>query len=372
MMHAGSAGARPPGGHFWPGKRVFLTGHTGFKGGWLALWLRRLGAQVTGYSLEPPTRPNLFELACVARNVDSVIGDVRDYDRLARAMRSARPEVVFHLAAQPLVRQSYVDPRGTYATNVLGTVNLLEAVRSTPGVRAALIVTSDKCYENREPTSGYRETDRLGGHDPYSSSKACAELVTQSFRDAFFSSPGDGALAAIASARAGNMIGGGDWAEDRLIPDCVRAALERRPVRIRHPGAVRPWQHVLDPLDGYLRLAERLAQDGRAWAEAWNFGPEEADARTVRWLVERFAQRWGASASWEPDRQTHPVETTMLTLDSSKARQRLGWRPAWHIEQALERTVAWYKTHASGGDLLAFTLAQIEEFEGAQRLEPAT
>jgi len=294
---------------FWSGRRVFLTGHTGFKGGWLALWLGKLGAQVTGYSLEPPTKPSLFELARVAESARSVIADVRDIAKLEQTMAAARPEVVFHLAAQSLVRQSYTDPVGTYATNVVGTANVLDIVRRTRSVKAVVNVTSDKCYENRESASGYRESDRLGGHDPYSNSKACAELVTQAFRDSFFA-PGNstGSRVALASARAGNVIGGGDWATDRLLPDFVRAILEKRPVRIRHPEAVRPWQHVLDPLAGYLRLAERLAVEGERWAEGWNFGPEESDARNVRWMVERLTQLWGDGASWEFDNAAHPTK----------------------------------------------------------------
>lgn len=348
----------------WSGKSVFVTGHTGIKGGWLALWLMRLGARVSGYSLAPPTTPSLYETARVAEGMRSVIADLRDLERLAGAMREAQPEVVFHLAAQSLVRHSYVDPVGTYATNVLGTAHILEAIRRTPSVRAAVIVTTDKCYENLEWSRGYREDDRLGGRDPYSNSKACAELVTQAFRDSFFSE-GQARRVAVASARAGNVIGGGDWAVDRLLPDFVRAIAEARPVRIRRPGAVRPWQHVLDPLSGYLRLAERLLGDGERWAEGWNFGPDDADAKDVKWVIERFSRLWGEGARWEVDGGDHPHEANTLRLDISKARQRLGWRPTWDIERALERTVAWYRACARGADPRAVTLEQISEFETA-------
>lgn len=356
----------------WAGRKVFLTGHTGFKGAWLALWLGRLGARVTGYALQPPSAPSLFELARVREGMRSVIADVRDPGRLVQEMSGAEPEVVFHLAAQSLVRHSYAEPVETYAVNVMGTANVLDAVRRVPSVRTAVIVTTDKCYENLETTRGYRESDRLGGHDPYSNSKACAELVTQSFRDSFFSGAKAGGVG-IASARAGNVIGGGDWAADRLLPDFVRAIVAGRPVRVRRPEAVRPWQHVLDPLSGYLRLAERLLADGKRWGEGWNFGPDESDARNVRWVVERFTQLWGDGARWEADPGPHPHEAGMLRLDISKARERLGWRPTWDIERALERTVAWYRAQAKGGDARELALAQIEDFEMAsKRLEPAT
>jgi CDP-glucose 4,6-dehydratase len=356
----------------WAGRSVFLTGHTGFKGGWLALWLARLGARVTGYSLQPPTKPNLFELTHVQGSTNSVIADVRDLDCLAKEMRESQPEVVFHLAAQSLVRHSYAEPIDTYAVNVMGTANVLEAVRRTPSVRAVVIVTTDKCYENREWAWGYRENDRLGGHDPYSNSKACAELVTQAFRDSFFSGTQVHPVA-VASARAGNVIGGGDWALDRLLPDFVRAIMEGRPVRIRRPDAVRPWQHVLDPLSGYLRLAERLLAEGERWAEGWNFGPDHADARNVKWVVERFTRLWGGDARWEADSGAHPHETGMLRLDISKARQKLGWRPTWDVERALERTVEWYRSYAKGADVKALTAAQIADFEVQSKLlEQAT
>ena len=344
----------------WSGKPVFLTGHTGFKGAWLALWLARLGARVTGYALNPPSNPSLFERARVADGMQSVIADLSDLPKLAAEMQRAQPEVVFHLAAQSLVRRSYADPVATYATNVLGTAHLLEAVRRTPSVRAVVVVTTDKCYENNEWAWGYRETDRLGGRDPYSNSKACAELVTQAFRDSFFTA--GARRVAVASARAGNVIGGGDWAEDRLVPDFVRATLKGEPVRIRRPDAVRPWQHVLDPLHGYLLLAEKLLAEGERWAQGWNFGPDERDARNVRWVADRFVSLWGGAARWEQDRGEHPHEAAMLRLDISKARQVLGWRPAWDVERALERTVQWYNAHAGGADARSLVLEQIDAF----------
>ena len=355
--------APPRAGGSWDGRPVFLTGHTGFKGAWLSLWLARLGARVTGYALAPPSVPSLFALARVHERVRSVIADLSDVERLAAEMLAAQPEVVFHLAAQSLVRRSYADPVGTYATNVLGTAHVLEAVRRTPSVRAAVIVTTDKCYENREWPWGYREADRLGGRDPYSNSKACAELVTQAFRDSFFSA--DARRVAIASARAGNVIGGGDWASDRVVPDFVRAIVKGEAVHIRRPEAVRPWQHVLDPLHGYLCLAEKLLDEGERWAQAWNFGPEESNARSVKWLVERFTDLWGPPARWQHDGGEHPHEAGMLRLDISKARQELGWRPAWDVERAMERTAHWYRAQANGADALALTLEQINEFESA-------
>ncbi|HEX5707257.1 MAG TPA: CDP-glucose 4,6-dehydratase [Pyrinomonadaceae bacterium] len=362
---------------FWQGRRVFVTGHTGFKGSWLSLWLGRLGAHVTGYSLAEPTSvPALFDVARVSEVMtSSLAGDVRDLDALARAMSEARPEVVIHMAAQSLVRRSYTDPVGTYATNVLGTVNTLEAARRAEGVRAVLVVTSDKCYENREWVWAYREEDALGGHDAYSNSKACAELVTAAYRRSFFdagahagqpaaSSPG---TAAVASARAGNVIGGGDWAEDRLLPDIFRAASEGREVRIRNPGAVRPWQHVLEPLSGYLLLAERLCGERRAeFAEGWNFGPREEDARTVAWVVERITEKWDGEGApkWASDADAaHPHEARYLRLDCAKARERLHWRPRWTIEQALDATVEWYRAHDAGADARRLCAEQIDEYQ---------
>lgn len=348
---------------FWHGRRVFITGHTGFKGGWLALWLQRLGAEVTGFALTPATTPNLFTLARVGEGMDSRIGDVRDAAALAATMRAARPEIVFHLAAQALVRTGYHAPVETYATNVMGTVHLFEAVRQTPSVRAVVNVTSDKCYDNREWLWGYREIEPLGGADPYSSSKACAELVTGAYRNAYF--PPERYAehgVAIASARAGNVIGGGDWAADRLVPDILRAIAAGEPARIRHSDAIRPWQHVLEPLAGYLMLAERLTEFGCAYAEAWNFGPAEDDTQPVRWIVERLTQAFGEGARWQLDTAPQPHEAHYLKLDSAKTRSRLGWRPRWNLTQALEAVVSWQLAHAAGEDLRQVCGRQIDAY----------
>ncbi|WP_226941194.1 CDP-glucose 4,6-dehydratase [Janthinobacterium violaceinigrum] len=349
---------------FWAGKRVFLTGHTGFKGGWLSLWLQQLGAEVTGYALEAPTVPSLFEVANVARGMRSVIGDVRDGDAVKRAMAVARPEIVIHMAAQPLVRYSYVNPVETYATNVMGVVNLLEAVRATPGVRAVVNVTSDKCYENREWPWGYRENEAMGGYDPYSNSKGCAELVTAGYRSSFFNAEKYSEHGiALGSGRAGNVIGGGDWALDRLIPDMLRAIGASEPVMIRNPHAIRPWQHVLEPLSGYLTLAEKLYLEGPLHAEGWNFGPHDTDAKPVEWIIERMTQEWGAGASWLLDGQDHPHEATYLKLDCSKARGQLGWYPRWDIGETITKIVEWHKACDQGADMREMTLAQITTYQ---------
>ena len=349
---------------FWQGKRVFLTGHTGFKGGWLSLWLQQLGADVTGYALEAPTTPSLFEVANVAHGMQSVIGDVRDGDAIKRAMASASPDIVIHMAAQPLVRYSYVNPVETYSTNVMGVVNLLEAVRATPGVRAVVNVTSDKCYENREWPWGYRENEAMGGYDPYSNSKGCAELVTAGYRSSFFHTDKYAEHGvALGSARAGNVIGGGDWALDRLIPDMLRAIGAGEPVLIRNPHAIRPWQHVLEPLSGYLTLAEKLYTEGTVHAEGWNFGPHDTDAKPVEWIIERMTQEWGAGASWSRDGQDHPHEATYLKLDCSKARGQLGWHPRWDIGQTIAKIVEWHKACDQGADMRAMTLAQIATYQ---------
>ena len=348
---------------FWAGKKVFVTGHTGFKGSWLCLWLQQLGAEVTGYALQPPTNPSLFEVAQVAQGMHSLIGDIRDGEALVRAMQATAPDIVIHMAAQPLVRYSYVAPVETYATNVMGTVHLLEAVRQTPTVRAVVNVTSDKCYENREWVWGYRENEAMGGYDPYSSSKGCAELVASAYRNSFFN-PQDYAKhgVAVASARAGNVIGGGDWAEDRLIPDIMRAIVQSTPVSIRNPHAIRPWQHVLEPLSGYLVLAQKLYQEGVAYAEGWNFGPNDADAKPVQWIVAQLTQHWGEGASWVLDDGDHPHEAHYLKLDCSKAKARLDWQPRWSLNEALEKIIAWHKAEVQGEDMNAKTLAQIAEF----------
>jgi len=348
-------------GGFWRDKKVFLTGHTGFKGGWLSLWLQSLGAQVQGFALEPPTEPNLFTAAQVGAGMGSTIGDIRELDVLRASMRAFAPDIVLHLAAQPLVRASYDDPVGTYATNVMGTVHVLESVRATPSVRAVVVVTTDKCYENREWAWGYREDEPMGGHDPYSNSKGCAELVTSAYRASFLGA----SKVAVATARAGNVIGGGDWAVDRLVPDLLRAFERGAPAVIRHPGAVRPWQHVLEPLAGYLELAQALWENGDAYAEGWNFGPRDEDARPVRWIVERLARAWGPDARWELDARAQVHEAQMLKLDISKARQRLHWTPRWTLAEALDRIVAWHQAWRRNDDVRAACLADIVDYSKA-------
>lgn len=347
----------------WRGRRVFLTGHTGFKGSWLALWLAQMGAKVCGYALDPETQPNLFTIAGLGKAIQDVRGDIRDYARLESAMSNFAPEVVFHLAAQPLVRRSYLDPLGTYATNVLGTANLLEAVRQTPTVQAVVCVTTDKCYENQEWAWPYRETDPLGGHDPYASSKACAEIVVAAFRSSFFSpKSGSSQRTGVATARAGNVIGGGDWSEDRLVPDLVRGFVERRPVAIRCPGAIRPWQHVIEPLYGYLVLADCLLTDRERFSGAFNFGPSEKDDWAVSRVADRMAQIWGDGAAWVSDSAAGVHESAILKLDSSKARAELDWRPRLDLETALDWAVSWYRDWQKGADMHAITRAQISEY----------
>lgn len=348
---------------FWHCKRVFLTGHTGFKGGWLSLWLQSMGAEVYGYALNPPTEINLFSVAEVGKNMaSSVIADIREADRLSQAMQSAKPEVVFHLAAQPLVRYSYVQPTETYAVNVMGTVNVLEAVRQTLGVRAVVNVTTDKCYENREWAWGYRENEAMGGLDPYSSSKGCAELVTSAYRRSFLEPAG----IALASARAGNVIGGGDWAADRLVPDFLRAMDAGKILEIRSPQSTRPWQHALEPLAGYLLLAERLYTDGMTFAEGWNFGPVDEDAQPVRWIVERLAEM-RKDVKWQCDEKPQPHEANYLKLDSSKAHTQLGWHPRWRLRDALEKTLQWHEAWRRAEDMRSVTLAQIADYQSTTR-----
>jgi CDP-glucose 4,6-dehydratase len=352
---------------FWRGKRVLLTGHTGFKGSWMALWLQSMGAQVVGYALAPPTHPSLFEEAGVAVGMTSVIGDIRDLASVRAVVAEHRPEIVFHMAAQPLVRYSYAEPVETYATNVMGTVNLLEAVRLTPGVKAVVNITTDKCYENREWVWAYRENEPMGGYDPYSSSKGCAELVTSAYRQSFFNeSDYVRHGVAIASVRAGNVIGGGDWAQDRLIPDILAAFEQGRVVHIRNPNAVRPWQHVLEPLRGYLTLAERLYCDGVTYAEGWNFGPNEQDAMPVGWIVDTMTTLWGDGARSQIDAGDHPHEATYLKLDISKARARLGWQPVLRLEPALRMIIDWSRQRQGGADVRALTLAQIHAYQDKQ------
>lgn len=349
---------------FWHGRRVLVTGHTGFKGSWLSLWLRVLGAEICGIALPPITEPSLFRLANVADETRSEITDICDLDGVKSIFQEHQPEVVFHLAAQSLVRKSYEDPVGTYAANVMGTVSLLEAVRSCSSVRAVVVITTDKCYENREWVWPYRETDRLGGHDPYSNSKACVELVVSAYRDSFFP-PAQFASrgVAIASARAGNVIGGGDWAKDRIIPDAIRAFAEGDVLQIRNPRAIRPWQHVLEPLRGYLLLAQRLLEDGVKYGGAWNFGPEGTDAKPVEWIIQELASNWGGNPTWEMDRQAHPHEAQTLQLDWSKALHLLEWRPILPLKQALQLTADWYRRWNSGEDVRVLTLDQIRYYQ---------
>ena len=351
---------------FWRGKRVLLTGHTGFKGGWLSLWLQEMGAEVTGLALPAPTTPSLFEVARVGERMTSVLGDIRDLELVSAVFATCRPEIVFHLAAQPLVRYSYGAPVETYATNVMGTVHVLEAARQTAGVRAIVNITSDKCYENREWPWGYRENDPMGGYDPYSNSKGCAELVAAAYRNSYFN-PAEHARhgVALATARAGNVIGGGDWAADRLIPDILRAIEAGYPVNIRSPHAIRPWQHVLEPLHGYLTLAEKLHDEGSAYAEGWNFGPSDDDAKPVQWIVEHLTRAWGEGAAWQLDTQPQPHEAHYLKLDCSKARMQLGWQPRWNLARALHSIIDWHKAMRQHADMRAICLSQIAEY--AQR-----
>jgi CDP-glucose 4,6-dehydratase len=348
---------------FYAGKKVFLTGHTGFKGSWFCLWLHSLGAEVTGYALEPPTDPSLYELCSVDKSIKSTIADIRDGSALAKAMLAAQPEIVIHMAAQPLVRDSYKMPVETYAVNVMGTVNLFEAVRQCKSVKAAINVTTDKCYENKEWIWGYRENEPLGGYDPYSNSKACSELVTSAYRSSYFNPKEYGTHGiAVASARAGNVIGGGDWATDRLIPDCVRAILKGEKIVIRNPDAIRPWQHVLEPLSGYLMLAQRLYAEGPRYAEAWNFGPDDSDAKPVEWLVKSLCAKLGNGASYSIDKGQHPHEAHYLKLDCSKAKSELGWRPRWYLEKSINSIVEWTLGYKQGQDVKKVCLSQIEEY----------
>ncbi len=343
---------------FWRGKRIFLTGHTGFKGGWLCLWLQSMGAEICGLSLAPPTTPALWIEARVAEGMTSHIGDIRDFETVRAAMAAFEPEIVIHMAAQALVRLSYSEPVATYATNVMGTVHVLEAARQIASVRAVVNVTTDKCYENKEWVWGYREDEPMGGYDPYSNSKGCSELVSRAYRQSFFQKGG----IALATARAGNVIGGGDWAVDRLVPDILRAFENGQPAVIRNPAATRPWQHVLEPLSGYLKVAEKLYTDGSAWAEAWNFGPRDEDARPVSWIVEQLADAWGDGASWQIDAGQHPHEANFLKLDISKAKARLGWQPRWTLATALGHITAWHQAWLAKQDMRAFCLAQIKQY----------
>lgn len=345
---------------FWQGKRVFLTGHTGFKGSWLSLWLQQMGAIVKGFALEPNTSPNLFERAGVAKNMESEMGDITNLSLIKDSMNSFNPDILIHMAAQPLVRLSYEEPVLTYSTNVMGTVNVLEAARTCKKLKAIVSVTTDKCYENKEWVWGYRENEPMGGFDPYSSSKGCAELVTAAYRNSFFyaeNSP------AIASARAGNVIGGGDWAEDRLIPDILKSFEKKSPVIVRNPMATRPWQHVLEPLSGYLVLAEHLFNEGKSFAEAWNFGPKDEDCKSVSWILDKMVANWDDQVSWELDKKTNPHEAGYLKLDCSKAASKLNWHPKWNLDFTLGKIINWHKSYLNGSNIQEECLKEIADYQ---------
>ncbi len=345
---------------FWADKKVLVTGHTGFKGSWLSLILQNHGAVVCGYSLEPNSAKNLFEVASVGGGMDSVIGDIRDSQKIEETFDRFQPEIVIHMAAQPLVRFSYRSPVDTYSTNVMGTVNLLEAVRKSPSVKAVVNVTTDKCYKNEERLWGYREDESMGGLDPYSSSKGCSELVTAAYRASFFNLSDS---ASVATARAGNVIGGGDWSDDRLIPDIITQFENDQPVTIRNPNAIRPWQHVMEPLFGYLMLAERLYSEGELFSQAWNFGPSDEDTRSVGTIVEYMANQWGGCATWDIDRSNQPHEAQLLRLDITKAKCLLGWIPKWDLETALNSIIEWHQKMRAGDDMRSVTLAQMNRYE---------
>ena len=344
---------------FWKGKKVFLTGHTGFKGSWLSLWLQNMGVLVRGYSLDVNTKPALFTQANVAAEMESEIGDIRNLEQLTESMVSFSPDILIHMAAQPLVRLSYQEPVDTYTTNVIGTVNVLEAARKCSNLKAIVSVTTDKCYENKEWDWGYRESEPMGGHDPYSSSKGCAELVTSAYRRSFFSSKN---TASLASARAGNVIGGGDWAEDRLIPDILKAFEKSEPVLIRNPLSTRPWQHVLEPLSGYLVLAQELFLNGDNFAEGWNFGPKDEDCKPVSWILDKMVESWGGNASWSLDKENNPHEAGFLKLDCSKAASRLKWKPKWDLQLTLKSIVDWHQLYSNGGDIKKQCLKEINTY----------
>jgi CDP-glucose 4,6-dehydratase len=344
---------------FWKGKRVFLTGHTGFKGSWLSLWLQNMGAIVKGYSLDVNSKPALFIEANVEAEMESEIGDIRNLEQLTKSMVSFSPDILIHMAAQPLVRLSYQEPVDTYTTNVIGTVNVLESARKCPNVKGIVAVTTDKCYENKEWEWGYRENEPMGGYDPYSSSKGCSELVTSAYRRSFFSSED---TASLASARAGNVIGGGDWAEDRLIPDILRAFEKSEPVVIRNPLSTRPWQHVLEPLSGYLVLAQELFLNGDEFAEGWNFGPKDEDCKPVSWILDEMVSHWGNNSSWSLDKNSNPHEAGFLKLDCSKASNRLKWDPKWNLQSTLKSIVDWHQHYTNGGDIKKQCLKEINNY----------
>jgi CDP-glucose 4,6-dehydratase len=353
---------------FWSGKKVLITGHTGFKGSWLCLWLQAMGAHMIGFSLPPPTKPSMFDLLSLEDEMKSIMADIRDANKIREALCRETPDVIFHMAAQPLVRYSYAEPAETYMTNVIGTVNLLEAVRAyaSQGLEhplAVIVVTSDKCYENKENLEGYTEDDQLGGRDPYSNSKACAELVVSAYRNSYFSpdkyaSHGVG----LATVRAGNVIGGGDWANERLIPDCIRAFLSGTVIKLRHPEAIRPWQHVLEPLSGYILLAEKLYLDGVNYAEGWNFGPPEEEAWNVKEIVQTLGLRWGNTNFYELDSSDHPHEARILILDCNKAKKKLNWYPRWPLTLTLDSIIEWVEFYRKGGDMREISRRQIEAY----------
>lgn len=344
---------------FWKGKRVFLTGHTGFKGSWLSLWLQMMGADVKGFSLNPITTPNLFTIAKVKENMESEIGDIRDLNKISESMVNFNPDILIHMAAQPLVRLSYQQPVETYSTNVMGTVNVLEAARKCTNLKSIVSVTTDKCYENKEWEWGYRESEPMGGSDPYSSSKGCAELVTSAYKRSYFNSID---TASIASARAGNVIGGGDWSEDRLIPDILRAFENKEPVLIRNPYSTRPWQHVLEPLSGYLILAQHLYLFGDEFAEGWNFGPKDEDCKSVNWILDKLVTSWGDGVSWRLDQNINPHEAKFLKLDCSKALNRLKWKPKWNLEYSLSLIIDWHKSYLANKDMQQECIKEINNY----------
>ncbi len=354
---------------FWKGKKVFLTGHTGFKGSWLAIWLNAMGAKVIGYALKPPTKPSIFKLCRIDKITKTIIGDIRDKNKLEKSILKFKPEVIIHMAAQPLVRESYKNPHETYETNIMGTVNLFEAARKCKTVKAIVNVTTDKCYENKEHLRGYKEDEPMGGYDPYSSSKACSEIVTSAYRSSFFN-PKDYKKhgVALASARAGNVIGGGDWAEDRLIPDIIKAISKGKKVVIRSPKAIRPWQHVLEPLSGYLNLAEKLYKNGNKYACSWNFGPKDADAKGVEWIVKRMCAKWGNNVAYKVDKGKHPHEANYLKLNCLKAKTEMNWVPKWNLANAIDKTIEWTLAYTKKEDLHKMCLKQINEYMGERSL----
>lgn len=348
---------------FWQGKKVLITGHTGFKGGWLSLWLQSMGADVVGIALDSPTKANIYQQADVADGMHGLHIDIRGLDSVKKVFQENQPEIVFHLAAQSLVGYSYSNPVETYQTNVMGTINILEAIKCIDSVRSVVMVTTDKCYENKEWDWGYRENEPMGGYDPYSSSKGCAELLISSYRNSYFSSGNDqNQRAAIASARAGNVIGGGDWANNRLIPDIIRAFERDAVVKIRNPAAIRPWQHVLEPLAGYIKLAKHLFEDGERYVGAWNFGPSDADVRSVEWIAEFMTKTWGNGVTWEVDGVDYPHEATYLKLDCSKAHAKLSWWPKWGLEYALRKIIEWHKEEMAGSNMRKMTISHINEY----------